>query len=137
VALVRPSPAVTAEVETVSMAPTQPEGDASNDGTPEPREVWVESWTPGPHVARIEAWVLRRVRLKLWASRGAWRKSMRQPTMGPRGVGRSYRLGGSWTASLCSQGGLTTQTHGLTASLYSGNDRIARERGLTASSGQQ
>jgi hypothetical protein len=57
--LVRPSLAVTTKVEAVSVAPAQPEGDASSAGTPEQWEVWEESWMPGPCVAQMESWAPR------------------------------------------------------------------------------
>jgi hypothetical protein len=39
------------------VAPAQLEGNASNVGAPVPLEAWVESWMPGPHMARVETWV--------------------------------------------------------------------------------
>jgi hypothetical protein len=56
VPLVRPSPAVTVEVEVVPVAPAQPEGDASSVGMPELREARVESWTSGLRMSRVESW---------------------------------------------------------------------------------
>jgi hypothetical protein len=88
----------------------------------------VESWTPVPRVARVEAWVPRRGWPKSWAPRGARRKSARHPTMGPRG-------GGGQTASLCSWGGLAAWARGLTFNLCSKRGRTVQKRGLTASNG--
>jgi hypothetical protein len=50
---------MTAEVEPVLVAPTQPEGDVSSAGVLELQEAEVESWTTGPCMARVKSWVPR------------------------------------------------------------------------------
>jgi hypothetical protein len=87
VPLVRPSPSATADIEAVSVAPTQPEGDVSSArgraGTPVAQVARSESWMPGPRVTRMESWTPRGVRPK----------AMKQAMQEPRRVGRSDRLG--------------------------------------------
>jgi hypothetical protein len=71
-----------ADVEAVSVALAQPEGDVSSAmgraRMPEPRVVRPELWTPRPRVARVELWPPHQARLKLWASCGAQPKPVRQ-----------------------------------------------------------
>jgi hypothetical protein len=61
--------AVIADVEVVSVALTQPKGNMSSAvgraGMSELRVAWPESWTRGPHVAKVESWVPRGARLKM------------------------------------------------------------------------
>jgi hypothetical protein len=53
---VRPSPAVTTNVEAVSVTPAQVKGDASSAETSVSWVVHLESWTPRPRVVRVESW---------------------------------------------------------------------------------
>jgi hypothetical protein len=93
-----PSPAATADVEVVPVAPAQPKDDSSSARMQVPWEAQAESWTPGPRVAQVESGAPRR----------AWWKSAKQAMKEPRGrfdhlggqsdrqslfLGRSNRLG--------------------------------------------
>jgi hypothetical protein len=72
-----------ADVEAVSVAPAQPEGDASSAagraGTP---ELWL---------AQLKSWTPRGVQPKLRAPRGRQTRSVKQATEELRRVGRSDR----------------------------------------------
>jgi hypothetical protein len=64
----------TTDVEAVSVAPAQFDGDASSAvgraRTPEPRVVRLESWTPGSCMARVEMRAPHGAQPKSWASHG-------------------------------------------------------------------
>jgi hypothetical protein len=64
--------AVTAEVETVSVAPAQPEGGVSSAGMSESREAWAKSWTLGPCEAQVESSVSCGVRRMLARRSDRW-----------------------------------------------------------------
>jgi flavin-binding protein dodecin len=72
---------VTADVEVVSLAPTQPEDDVSNATsrarTSMPMVAWPESWTLRSCVARVDSWALCGTQPKSWAPHGARSKSVK------------------------------------------------------------
>jgi hypothetical protein len=87
----------TTDVEVVSVAPVQHEGDTSSavgrDGTPEQQVARQESWTPRPCVARVDTGALRGAQPKSCMPHGVRPKLVQQATKEEHRVWRSNHLG--------------------------------------------
>jgi hypothetical protein len=127
----------TTDVEVVSVAPVQHEGDTSSavgrNGTLEQQVARQESWTPRPCVARVDTGALRGAQPKSCMSHGVRPKLVRRRQRRNTGSGGLTTWACGQTVSLCMVGGLTAGARGLTASLYSRGGQTAWACCLTTS----